>query len=218
MDEEVFANAAGIPDGRAALVWPYLLDAINEFDINTQRRMAAFIGETSHESLGYTALREDTYYTTAEAVIGSFSRHFGADRADPMDYIRSSKKLANFVYANEGGNGDYESGDGYRYRAGGYIGITYRNGYAWMEKLLDLPLVEQPELIESHEIAARTAGAYWANTEWQGFNLNDMADDWNIRGISGLINRGNPNKTAAGLRDRITRSDRALRVIKKAAG
>jgi putative chitinase len=215
MDEEVFAQAAGIPIARAELVWPYMLDAMNEFDILGVQRMAAFIAQTAHESANYTQLREDTYYRTAEQIMDIFPSYFGAGKADPMDYIRSSKKLANYVYANRGGNGDYDSGDGWMYRAGGYIGITFLNGYQWMSELLGLPLVEQPELIESHEVAARTAGAYWANTQWQGMTLNDYADAWNIRGISGLINRGSPNKTAAGLLDRTKRSERALTVIRK---
>ncbi len=214
MDEQVFADAAGLPDERAALVWPYLFDAMIEFDIRSHQRMAAFIAQTAHESANYTMLREDTYYRNADDVVANFSRRFGPDKADPSEYMRSSRKFANFVYANEGGNGDFDSGDGYRYRAGGYIGITYRKGYAWMEQLLDVPLVDQPELIEWHDIAARTAGAYWVNTNWQGRNLNDYADDWDIRAISGLINRGNPNKTATGMRDRLARSERALRVIR----
>ena len=216
MDEEVFADAAGIPIERAEIVWPYMLDAMNEFDIRAARRMACFIGETAHESMNYTLLREDTYYTTAEQIMRVFPSYFGAGKADPLDFIRSPKNLANFVYANRGGNGDFDSGDGWLYRAGGYIGITFRNGYQWMSDLLDLPLVEDPSLIETHEVAARTAGAYWANTQWKGISLNDYADDWNLTAISGLINRGNPNKTAAGLRDRTKRRERALRVIQKA--
>lgn len=215
MDEEIFAEAAGIPIARAAIVWPYLFDAMIEFDIRAQYQMASFIAQTAHESANYTALREDTYYRAADDLVAVFSRHFGPDKADPSEYLRNSKKLANFVYANEGGNGDVESGDGWIYRAGGYIGITYHDGYAWMEKLLDVPLVEHPELIEGHDIAARSAAAYWVNRKWQGRNLNDYADAWDIRGQSGLINRGNPNKTATGLRDRLSRSERALRVIKK---
>lgn len=216
MDEQLFAKAAGISAARAEIVWPHMMDAMHEFQINTSHRMAAFIAQTAHESAGYSALREDTYYTTAAAILAAFSSRFGPEKGDPIDYIRSPRKLANFVYANRGGNGDYESGDGHRYRAGGYIGITYKSGYEWMESLLDIPLVDQPELIEEHDVAARTAAAYWANTHWQGFNLNDFADDWSIRAISGLINRGNPNKTAMGLTDRIFRSERALTAIQGA--
>lgn len=214
MDEHIFADAASIPLDRAATIWPYMLDAINEFDITTTRNIAAFIAQTSHESLGYTTLREDMYYASADRLVTMFSRRFaGDDGADPTEYLRSPKKLANFVYANEGGNGDYESGDGYRYRAGGYIGITYFDGYERMEKLLAVPLIEQPQLIEGHDVAARTAAAYWVNTQWHGRNLNSYADDWDIRAISGLINRGNPHKTAAGMRDRMTRSEHALKRI-----
>jgi putative chitinase len=213
MDEVIFADAAGIPLERAEIVWPYILDAMNEFDIRAARRMACFIGETAHESLNYTHLREDTYYSTAEQVVRIFASHFGAGKADPLDFIRSPKNLANYVYANRGGNGDFNSGDGWRYRAGGYIGITFRKGYEWMEALLNIPLVEEPELIETHEVAAMTAGAYWANTSWKGISLNDYADQWDLRSISGLINRGNPSKTAAGLLDRSRRCQRALRVI-----
>lgn len=216
MNEEVFAQAAGISIERSELVWPYMLDAMNEFDIRGQRRMAAFIAQTSHESAHYAKLREDTYYATVDQLIATFPSYFGPHKADAVDYVRSPKHLANYVYANRGGNGDYDSGDGWLYRAGGYIGITFRKGYRWIAELLELPLEHEPSLIEGHDIAALSAGAYWANTEWQGFSLNDYADDWNIRAISGLINRGNPNKTAAGLQDRIKRSEKALKVIQKA--
>lgn len=216
MDEELFAEAAGIPRDLAAVIWPYMLDTFNEFEITKHRRIALFIAETAHESAGYMALRESTYYTKPEQLIANFSRHFPG-RADPSEYLRNSQKLANFVYANEGGNGDVESGDGYRYRAGGYIGITYRKGYRWMSELLDAPLEDEPELIETHEYAARTAGAYWFNTEWKGENLNIFADQWDVDGCSGIINRGHPRKTAAGAADRRRRAERALRVIQQAS-
>ena len=44
-------------------------------------------------------------------------------------YTRNPEKMANYVYANQGGNGNETSGDGWRFRGRGLIQITLRNNY-----------------------------------------------------------------------------------------
>ena len=38
--------------------------------------------------------------------------------------------LANIAYANKNGNGDYNSGDGWRFRGSGLVQITGRKNYS----------------------------------------------------------------------------------------
>lgn len=48
----------------------------------------------------------------------------------------NQRKIANKVYANRIGNSDYDSGDGYRFRGGGFIQLTGRSNYARMAGIL----------------------------------------------------------------------------------
>lgn len=47
------------------------------------------------------------------------------------------KAIFSFMYAGENGNGNYESGDGWKYRGGSYTQITHKNTYSKIKKILE---------------------------------------------------------------------------------
>ena len=74
------------------------------------------------------------------------------------------------------GNGNYDSGEGWKYRGRGLIQITGKCNYAEAtEKMYALPMgvdfVAEPDLLASPEYAVQSA-AWW----WEKAGLNLMAD------------------------------------------
>ncbi|EPA95456.1 glycoside hydrolase family 19 protein [Pseudomonas sp. G5(2012)] len=185
-----------LPNARpvAGIFVPALNRAMARYDISTPGRQAAFLAQVGHESGQLRSLSESLYYKDAERVAQMFKYGFDLNhngRVDPAEvefakgYLRNSEKLANRVYGGRYGNGPEASGDGYKYRARGLIGITFRDNYRLCGKALGLPLVEQPELLEQPEYAALSAAWFW----WDR-GLNDKADLGLFDGISSVINGG----------------------------
>ena len=186
-----------LPNARpvAGVFVPALNRAMARFDIGSPVRQAAFLAQVGHESGHLTKLSESLYYKDAERVAQLFKYGFDLNRNGRVDaaeiedakaYLRNSQKLANRVYADRMGNGPEASGDGYRYRARGAIGITGRDMYRLCGQALGLPLVEQPELLEQPEFAALSAAWFW----WDR-GLNELADAGLFDRITRVINGGN---------------------------
>ena len=76
---------------------------LEDYEINTPKRMAAFLAQTHHESGGYVWLTENLNYN-AEGLLRVFPKYFPS-----MDiakaYARQPDKIANRTYANRMGNG-----------------------------------------------------------------------------------------------------------------
>lgn len=147
-----------------------LNEAMDRFEINTPARMAAFLAQIAHESAQTTRLTEGLYYSRPERLCAVWPKRF-ATTTDALPYIKNPEKLANFVYANRGGNGGVASGDGWRYRGRGLFQLTFKDNYRLAGLALNLPLVEEPDLAIEPEIAALTAANYW-----QRLGLNALAD------------------------------------------
>lgn len=194
--------AAGITPTVARTFLPHLIAAFERFEINTPRRMAAYIGQCGHESSAFTRLEENLYYTDAVRVSKMFSALRDVERA--RTYLRNPKALASVVYAGRNGNGDEASGDGWTFRGRGLLQITGRRQYASAEKALGLPFTTQPEIAAEPAAAALTAGQYW-----RANNLNAHADGWNIDALT----RGINGPAMAGRTDRIERCTRALEAL-----
>jgi len=85
------------------------------------------------------------------------------------EYIQKANKvnIGNIAYANRIGNGDINSGDGYRFRGGGYFQLTGRENYEKMTEVINKVLGKHltPELLEAEintiEVSTLTALAFW---------------------------------------------------------
>jgi putative chitinase len=80
-----------------------------------------FISQCAHESIGFRAKAENLNYSE-EALLRVFHKYFDAISA--KEYARKPEKIANIAYANRMGNGNQQSGDGWRYRGAGFIQLT----------------------------------------------------------------------------------------------
>lgn len=177
-----------------------LVAAMDEFGIDTPARVSGFLAQCAHESGNFTAVRENLNYS-ADGLRRVFPKYFRD--VDANDYHRQPEKIANRVYANRMGNGDEESGDGWRYRGRGLIQLTGRDNYAACSMDLQIDLLEDPSYLETPEGAARSAAWFW----WKN-GLNNFADKNDIVGMTKRINGG-----TIGLEDRQKHYFHALEVL-----
>ena len=86
---------------------------LEEYEINTPKRVAAFLAQCGHESGGFTALEENLNYRAA-TLRSKFSKYFQTDELANIYASKPNKKeaIANLIYANRMGNGPESSGDG----------------------------------------------------------------------------------------------------------
>lgn len=180
-------------------------NACAEFAIDEPPRVAMFLATCLYESAGLTRLVENLNYS-AQALCRVWPNRFNPNGA--AQYAHQPERIANYVYANRGGNGDAASGDGWRYRGRGPIQITLRDNYTAAAVALGLPLIEQPELMERPDVGMRAAG--WI---WKASRCNDIADNGDFAGTQGAINRGNKFATADNMPGRLAWFDRVRGVV-----
>ncbi len=193
---------SGVSVTAAKLHAPALSDAADKFGINTQRRAAAFVGQCMHETAGLTEFEENLRYTSPQRIAEIFkSRVPSVSAALPL--VRNAQALANRVYAGRYGNGDEASGDGWRYRGRGGGHLTFRANYRDAGLALGRPYEAEPGLVAQPADAAMTFAWFWSNR-----GCNEMADAWNLRGITKAINPG-----MAGYESRVELSNKALQAM-----
>jgi putative chitinase len=143
--------------------------AMDEWDINTDTRAAAFLAQVIHESAFFRQLSENLNYSAARLCL-VWPRRFENEQA-AAPFANNPERLANRVYANRMGNGDENSGDGWRFRGRGLIQLTGRDNYTRCAKALQLDLLATPDLLQQAAAAARSAGWFWKSS-----GLNELAD------------------------------------------
>ena len=163
-----FQRAAGLSPVMAQRWFEPFSKATAEFQINTPARLAAF--------------NKNRIIEPSEI---EFARR----------YTRNPEKMANYVYANQGGNGNEASGDGWRFRGRGLIQITLRNNYLLCGKALGLDLIANPDLLLEYLNAARSAAWYW-----KANGCNELADKGDFLAVTRRI-----NPPAEGQADRVAR-------------
>ena len=172
-----------------------------DYEINTPKRVAAFIAQCAHESGNFRFLKENLNYK-AESLMKTFPKYF-SDRDTANAYAKQPIKIANRVYANRMGNGDEASGDGYRYCGRGLIQLTGKTNYDWFAASLEISSTEASEYLETFEGAAQSACWFWESN-----NLNVEADAGDIKKMTKKINGG-----YIGLDDRIKHYEHALHIL-----
>lgn len=172
-----------------------------DYEINTPKRIAAFIAQCAHESGGFRFVSENLNYK-ADSLMKVFPRYFH-DRDLAVSCQKQPEKIANIVYASRMGNGDPASGDGFRYRGRGLIQLTGRDNYTWFAASIEIAVQEAAEYLETFEGAAQSACWFWENN-----NLNKWADLGDIEKMTRIINGG-----TIGLEDRKKHYAHALHIL-----
>ncbi|MCY6428843.1 glycoside hydrolase family 19 protein [Actinobacillus pleuropneumoniae] len=99
----------------------------------TKEQQAMFLAQCGHETAGFSAFSENLNYSDI-ALLRTFPKYFNTGNVKA--YARQPEKIANRAYANRMGNGNEQSGDGYKFRGRGLVQITGKNNYVLFRKWL----------------------------------------------------------------------------------
>lgn len=183
--------------------WIEWFSLLSDFGINTDEQIAAFCATVGHESGDLNSTAENMNYS-ADRLMVVFPKYFR--NVDVRSYHRNPEKIANLVYANRMGNGDVNSGDGWRYRGSGLIQLTGRNNFAASSEYLysdETILLDDPDLVREDKEVSMLCSLWY----WQENKLNQMSDF--VR-ISRQVNGGDH-----GMQDRVNRYGRCLQALKQ---
>jgi len=178
-----------------------LSQLLPDYEINTAKRIAAFIAQCAHESGNFVFLTENLNYK-AESLLKVFPKYF-KDMATAKAYEKKPEKIANKIYADRMGNGNEASGDGWRYRGRGLIQLTGKTNYTWFAASLEISPEEAAEYTQTFEGAAQSACWFWETNK-----INQFADSGDIVTMTKRINGG-----TIGLDDRIKHYEHALHIL-----
>ena len=195
--------------------------ACEKFQINTDKRVAAFLAQCAHESGGFTMLTENLNYR-ASTMAACWPPRFAVQEPDPAKpgktrpnkdaqgknipnafAIALEKKpeaIANTVYSNRMGNGTIESGDGWKYRGRGLKQLTGKDNYTRCGAGIGVDIVSDPDKLLEPTYAALSAGWFWSSN-----HCGDFIDKDDFVGLTKKINGG-----TIGLADREARYKKCL--------
>jgi putative chitinase len=181
--------------------WHHAMEqCLPDYDINTPRRVAAFVAQCAHESGGFRFLTENLNYR-AESLVKTWPRYFNTGNAS--SYARNPQRIANRAYADRMGNGNEASGDGWRFCGRGLIQLTGRSNYQAFADSIETDINDIPDYLATFEGAVQSACWFWETN-----NLNKWADLGDIVTLTKRINGG-----TLGLDDRMKHYTHALHVL-----
>ncbi|MBU4260573.1 MAG: glycoside hydrolase family 19 protein [Proteobacteria bacterium] len=172
--------------------------------VTMPRRLCHFMGQIFVETNGFASMVENLNYKNPERLDGIFSAVKGIEDARTLIAL-GPEAIANRVYANRLGNGNEDSGDGWRYRGSGYKQLTGRSNYREIGRIVDLDLENNPELTREPNTAARIAFAFWDARQ-----CSPLADLGDVESVTEKIN--GPAKL--GLQERREATLRAMGIWK----
>lgn len=181
--------------GRASDWLDPINNAMNEWGVHSAKDQAMFLAQIMYESNGLQRVEENLCYS-ATGLASVWPSRFGTFGVDgkirpgipngrAILIAHNSQLIGNAVYADRMGNGDENSGDGYKYRGRGLIQITGKANYQLIGNLLKLDLVGNPDQLKLPGYAARSAGAYWSHN-----GLSVAAETGDVAMVTRKINGG----------------------------
>ena len=194
-----------LPRNQHVSYWHHALEQLlPDYEINTPRRMAAFIAQCAHESGGFTTLKENLNYKPM-SLRKLFPKYFDTDELAQQYCSKPNKQaaIANRIYANRMGNGDESSGDGYRFSGRGLIQLTGRATWQEFADSIETSLSDLDEYMQTFEGACQSACFFWESRK-----LNQYADAGDIVTLTRKINGG-----TIGLEDRKKHYEHALHIL-----
>lgn len=186
----MFARAIGIRVERAERWLPHFVIACQRFGIAGTVELASFFAQVAHESALLSVFEENLNYS-AEGLANTWDRYSITGRRGGKPNMlanslsRKPQLIANDVYANRMGNGDKNSGDGWKYRGRGPIQLTGKTNYRNCGNVLSIDLVSNPDLILQPANGAMSAAWFWSS---RGLDRHD--DDMDVLSETRIINGG----------------------------
>jgi putative chitinase len=184
---------------------PVTVRKVMEYFKLTPIRTAHFLGQTAHETGGFTLFTENLNYSAA-GLLSIFPRHFTQQQA--QEYQRKPERIANRAYRDRMGNGNEASGDGWKFRGRGALQLTGKDNYKLFSEYLKRPeIMINPDLVTA-EFAFESAMFFFdRNKLWT--ICDGGVDDKTITAVTRRVNGG-----THGLQDRIQRTKRFYEFVK----
>ena len=189
----------GVRDSDAEKFLADLNQMMQQYQIDTDLRIAHFLAQVLHESAHMKTVQENLNYSE-QALLRVFRKYFTPSQA--RSYARKPKMIASRVYGGRMGNGDESTGDGWRYRGRGLIQLTGKSNYGKFSEWIGGDVVEHPDLV-AKAYAVHSAVYYWTSRD-----LNRYADQDDVKKITRSINGG-----LNGLADRNAILDKAKQIL-----
>jgi len=161
-----------------------------KYEINTPIRLQAFIAQVAHESGEFSIKTESMNYSSPERIVAIWTSRFNMDgngKLNAHDYIHNAEKLGNEVYAGRMGNGAPETGDGYRYRGGGFLQLTGKESYQHYANYIKKEVGETADLVRGTDEYALDSACWEYVIDKK---LNDESDARDFVTITKKINGG----------------------------
>jgi putative chitinase len=153
-------------------------------DLSSAPRLAAFLGQVLVESDSLRYLEENLYYRPAR-IMQIFPRI--APTLDMATALAGNPQaLASLAYGNRNGNGAPVTGDGYKYRGRGLIGLTFKSNYAAAQSGTGRPYLDNPDLLLQPSDACLSAAWFWNSRNCS--KLADIGDEASIDAVTRLVN------------------------------
>jgi putative chitinase len=178
-----------IPDG----VLSQIPETMSKFNINTPLRLAHFLSQCSHESIGFTAVKENVNYS-ADGLKKIFPKYFPGNLSE--SYARNPEKIASKVYGGRMGNGDESTKEGWKFRGRGYLQLTGKVNYSAFGKSINEDTITNPDIVATKYPLLSAAWFFTSNNLW---SICDKGSSVEV--ITQLTKRINGGKI--GLDDRI---------------
>ena len=196
-----------LPANKQIAEWHKALSAIlPRYNINTEKRIAAFLAQTGHESLDFTVLEENLNYRASQ-LVKVWPKRFTPALAAQV--VGDKRRIAEIAYSGRMGN--MQPGDGFLFRGQGIIQLTGRDNFTRFGQTINRTAEQALEYVLTKQGAVEAAAWFWTTN-----NLNKWVDANDLDGLSDAINIG--RKTAKigdahGYADRKARFERALNVL-----
>ncbi|WP_322059489.1 glycoside hydrolase family 19 protein [Paraburkholderia sp. J63] len=183
-----------------------LNDAMDEYDINSAKRVAAFLAQLAVESSELRHTHEAWTSTENFALPGVKRAAFTA---------KTKEEYFEHWYGNRADLGNDKPGDGFRYRGRGAIQITGKSAYRTIGAGIGEPLEAQPDLLDSDVTIDMYASAYFFSKLKQLCAVADQVNPCNatsIQKVNHMLTR-RVNGGINGLVERLHYYRRALTVL-----
>lgn len=191
-----------------------VLTELSGFDL-TPLQAAHFLAQVDHESGGFKRTVENLNYTKLERIVQIFRHDVDTnhDRAISQSELEHAKKyvgkpeaLANFFYANQNGNGNEASGDGWKHRGRGYIQLTGTDNQKAFFEFIGLPADSDPALISTKY---PLESAYWFFTRNKIWLKCVSNTEQCVKEVTRIVNGG-----LIGIDDRIAKFQHYWAILK----
>ena len=172
-------------------------DVIKTYKISNPNRLAHFLAQCGHESNNFKAVVENLNYSE-EGLLKVFPKYF--DKNTAKSYAKRQEMIANMVYGGRMGNGDKNSGDGWKYKGRGFIQLTGKTNYKSYGDYIGVDLITNPNLVATKYPLSSAAWYFEKRKIWQVCDEGIGIDT--IKKVTKLVNGG-----YNGLEDRISKTN-----------